>query len=157
MDSVVSGLAVSSAAGKLVGDGQGPVLDILGTANEVKLTGEETGGRLSMFVVTAGPGDGVPPHVHSREDEVFHVLDGRIEFTLDGRTTIAEPGTTVFLPAHRPHAWFVTADGPARAVLLTVPGTFDAFFAELACPPGQRRPTDEVVAICRRHGIEFVS
>lgn len=141
---------------KFVGPAQGPMLNIMGTRNEEKLTGADTAGRLSLFETTAGPGDGIPLHVHTREDELFYVLEGEVAFTANGKQAVGGPGTCLYLPMHLPHSWAVQGDAPARVLIMTLPGTFNTFFAELACPPGQMRPMPEVVAICARHGITFV-
>ncbi|WP_234818672.1 cupin domain-containing protein [Sinorhizobium fredii] len=50
--------------------------------------------------------DSPPLHVHRREDEVFHILEGRMRFHIDGRERIAGAGETVIAPkelgAHLP-------------------------------------------------------
>lgn len=146
---------IAGERASIVTSGAGDMLNVMGTRNEVKLRGTQGGGKLSVFETTAGPGDGVPMHTHSREDEYFYVLEGEVEFDDAGTRTVGGPGTFVMLPVHRPHAWRVAGDRPARMLIMTTPGTFDAFFAELACPPGQQRPMEQVIAICARFGIEF--
>ena len=141
---------------KIVGPQMGALLNVMGTRNEVKLAGADCGGRMSVIEVMAAPGDGIPLHVHTIEDEIFYVIEGEVDFTVDGETTRGGAGTFAFLPVNRPHSWFVRGDRHARLLLLTSPGTFDGFFAELACPPGQGRQMGEVIEICRRYGIEFL-
>ena len=142
-------------AARFVGPAAGPVLNIMGTDNEVKLHADHCGGSASIFEITARPGDGIPPHTHTREQEMFYVLEGEVEFNDEGQTTIATAGTMVFLPPHRQHAWVVRGDKPARMLLILVPGTFNKFFDELASPPGELRPILEVLEISARHGITF--
>ena len=38
-------------------------------------------------------GLGIPAHVHTREDEIFHITEGEIEFVIAGRRSVARPGT----------------------------------------------------------------
>lgn len=45
-----------------------------------------------------GEYDGADPHVHLRHTDCFHVLEGALEFRVDGRDVRAEPGTTVVVP-----------------------------------------------------------
>jgi quercetin dioxygenase-like cupin family protein len=131
--------------------------DIMGTDVEVKLTGAMTGGALSLFDMRAFPGQGVPPHLHRREDEIFHVTEGELRFVCAGVTQIGGPGTTVFLPRNVPHEWWVHGDKPARCVLLTTPGGFDQFFVEFQTPrDGKPLPPEQAVAVARKYGIEFV-
>ena len=134
---------------------EGGRLNVMGSDTLVKLPGVDTGGAMSMFVVTASPGDGVPMHTHTREDELFYVLEGRIRFDTGGESTVAGPGATAFLPRSVAHAWFAEGDTPTRAIIMTLPGTFDAFFAEIACPPGERPDMAAVVRTCERYGITF--
>jgi hypothetical protein len=98
---------------------------------------------------------GIPLQIHTREDELFYVLEGEIRVTVGEQQTVGGPGTTADLPVHIAPSWFVHGDRPAWMLVMTLPATFNAFFAELACPPGQPRPMDEVIAICARHGITF--
>ncbi len=39
-----------------------------------------------------------PRHVQTDEEEAFYVLDGEIEFEVDGLVAIATPGTFAFVP-----------------------------------------------------------
>ena len=50
----------------------------------VKLAGSETGG-ISIVQHTFDPGVLVPPHRHTREDEISCVISGEIGFRSDGR------------------------------------------------------------------------
>lgn len=145
----------SHLTARFVGPGAGTVRNIMGTDNEIKLHADQCGGAASIFEITAKPGDGIPPHTHTREQEMFYVLEGDVEFHDEGKLTLAGPGTMVFLPPHREHAWFVRGDKPARMLLILVPGTFNKFFDELASPPGELRPIPEVLEISARHGITF--
>lgn len=49
-------------------------------------------------------GEGPNLHVHPY-DEVFHILEGRAEFTVGEETIIAEAGSLVIGPANIPHAY----------------------------------------------------
>jgi quercetin dioxygenase-like cupin family protein len=142
-------------AARLLHAEEGGRLNVMGSDTLVKLTGADTAGQLSMFVVTANPGDGVPMHTHTREDELFYVLEGRVRFDTGGTSTVAGTGATAFLPRSVPHAWWVEGDQPAKVIIMTLPGTFDAFFAEIACPPGERPDMAAVVRTCERYGITF--
>lgn len=45
-----------------------------------------------LQVVTVDPGTTQRPHFHSRQTEVFFILEGRADLTFDGRTVRARPG-----------------------------------------------------------------
>ena len=50
------------------------------------------------------------PHWHEDLDEVFYVLEGEIEFLLDGHWRRAVAGSTVFVPAGTVHAFRNASD-----------------------------------------------
>ena len=121
----------------------------------ILVSGEVTCGAYGVWLHTAEPGFSTPRHVHAREDEVFHVLDGRLLLWCDGRETTAGPGDTLALPRGLPHAFRVISDTPARMVMTVVPGGFETFFAAIA---GLRLPDDQahLTTISDRYGLEYV-
>lgn len=56
--------------------------------------------RYSTDVVGEGPNLHVHPY-----DEIFHIVQGRAEFTVGEQTFIAEAGALVIGPANVPHAY----------------------------------------------------
>lgn len=61
----------------------------------------------SFVEVTAGAA--MPQHQHMHE-QVSQVLEGRFEFTIDGVTTIYEPGMVGVIPGHVPHGGVALTD-----------------------------------------------
>lgn len=104
---------------------------------EFLIPSDATGGILSVFRATLAEGFSPPRHVHTREDEVFVVLDGDVCFELDGRRLIAGPGTSVFMPRGVPHTFRIQS---AAAVMLGViaPGAFEQLFHNLSVPAAER-------------------
>jgi thiamine-phosphate pyrophosphorylase len=62
---------------------------------------------------------GAPDHIHLRHADCFHVLEGALEITADGRMVRVEPGMTVIVPPGVPHAF--TSAGRARFLNLHAP------------------------------------
>ena len=83
---------------------QGRTVAVVGDVYRFLATGEDTDGRYALFEAVVGPGGGPPPHVHSREEEGFYVLDGEITFTVNGERVVARPGTFANMPVGTPHA-----------------------------------------------------
>jgi quercetin dioxygenase-like cupin family protein len=130
-------------------------LHVLGGDIVLQLTGRETEGALLLALNNYPPGAGVPVHVHSREDEVFHILQGEVEITLGGQVFTAGAGQSASLPRGIPHAWKAVGTEDVKFILVTTPSGMEDMFRELsALPPG---PPDMpmIVSICRRYGIEF--
>jgi mannose-6-phosphate isomerase-like protein (cupin superfamily) len=97
-----------------------------------------TGGALSVFRATMPEGFGPPRHIHTREDEVFLVLDGEALFDIDGRILTAGPGMTVFMPRGVPHTFRVQSP-VARMLGVMTPGGFEALFRNLGVAAAERR------------------
>jgi mannose-6-phosphate isomerase-like protein (cupin superfamily) len=82
--------------------------------------------RFNLALVTIQPhraGPGV--HVHDDEDDSFYVLEGELEFTVDGEEIAAGPGTFVLVPPGVPHGFRNRGDGVARFVNVHAPAGFD--------------------------------
>jgi mannose-6-phosphate isomerase-like protein (cupin superfamily) len=63
---------------------QGRTIAVVGDVYRFLATGDDTNGKYALFEALVGPGGGPPPHVHSREEEGFYVLEGEITFTING-------------------------------------------------------------------------
>jgi len=131
----------------------------------VKLSGRETGGAFSVIETLAGPQVGPPPHVHSREDETFYVLEGTFEFLAGDRTLTATAGAVVYGPRGVPHTFKNVGDTPGRLLVVAMPAGFEEFVAEVgtpaedpATPPPPPDPAyfERLVRIAGKHGIALV-
>jgi quercetin dioxygenase-like cupin family protein len=116
-----------------------------GNLFEFLVPSDSTGGRLSVFRATFRGGFGPPRHVHTREDEVFHVLDGEVCFEIDGRRQAAGPGTSVWMPRGVPHGFRIESP-VARILGIITPGEFEHVFRNLSVPARERAlpPAGEV-------------
>jgi mannose-6-phosphate isomerase-like protein (cupin superfamily) len=114
---------------------------------EFLVPSDATGGQLSVFRATMHRGFSPPRHIHTREDEVFLVLEGDVSFEIDGRRLSAGPGTSVYMPRGVPHSFLV--ESPIAAMLgVMVPGDFEQLFRSLSVPAVQRiLPSPGTVAL----------
>lgn len=130
---------------------------VLGDRLTALLTSRDTRGEFSLFLMENGPDGGVPRHVHDRESEAFHVLEGAYEVELCGRVRTLTPGMSAYLPAGQPHAWKVVGGQPARTLVLTTPGGLEHMFADLTAL-GFRGPFDlgDLSATTARHGVRML-
>ena len=129
------------------------------------VAGEESGGAYFAMEALVPPGGGPPPHIHSREDETFYLIEGEIEFRLEDETIAAGPGDFVNVPRGTVHCFRNAGAKPARMVLTFTPAGMERFSEETLeqAPNGaQAAPhnLDEVAAryveAAPRHGLEFV-
>lgn len=109
-------------------------------------------------------GDSPPLHVHDREDEVFHVLEGEIRLRVGEAEVTAQAGDTVVGPRGVPHSFRVESE-QARFLVITTAGDFEAMVREVARPAGAGLPppveptpalVEALTAACARHHIAVV-
>jgi quercetin dioxygenase-like cupin family protein len=140
-------------------DGRTPApLNIVGEETLVKVSAQDSDGMLAFFHLVAPPMSGPPRHVHTREDELFYVLEGELVFELDGERHTVRAGDTVYLRRGVVHTYQNFSNSDARLLIATTPGTFCNLFVELsaATPPGSLPAFDIVDAIGTKYGITTV-
>jgi cupin domain len=88
-------------------------------------------------------------HIHHADDEAWHILEGTLTFRFRDNQVDAPAGTTVFVPAGVPHAYF-EAHGPTRYLIILTPRLRDLISALHAAPRAQHN------AIMRRFESEIL-
>jgi quercetin dioxygenase-like cupin family protein len=86
----------------------------------------------SVVEFDTAPGFDTGTHVHSNLEETFYVVDGELEFELDGEPFHAIAGATIFVPPHVPHRFGNHGEGRARMLIVMSPPIHDRYFDELA-------------------------
>src|SRR3954462_14165182 len=150
-------------ASHVAAPGEGPAYWSMGDLLTFKLGPEHTAGALSMAEAWIAPGGGAPPHVHHREDEMFYVLEGRMEFTLGDELIEGLPGDAFFLPRGIPHTFKNAGTAPARALVFATPCGFERFIPEFGTPAGDAvepppdtpELVDRLMAACTRYGLDM--
>lgn len=75
----------------------------------------------ASFHVTFPPGSLVPRHVHYDQDEFVYIIDGEMEFELNGEPLKLTAQTQLTLPMNVPHAIYNRSDKPATALISASP------------------------------------
>jgi mannose-6-phosphate isomerase-like protein (cupin superfamily) len=107
---------------------------------QIHLSGVQTGDEFSLIGATMPPGGDGGLHLHTREDESVHLLEGCLDVTIGEETFTLQAGQTYFAPRNIPHRLRNTGNVPARALLINTPGTFDKFVLVAGTPVGQDAP-----------------
>jgi quercetin dioxygenase-like cupin family protein len=141
---------------KIVKDSEGNILNVIGDIQTHKLGGSDTGNQLTEWVDNVEPGVGIPPHIHTKEDEIFRVIKGQIEITIDGIVTVLKEGDVAFAPKGIPHSWQVVGTEKAKMITSAFPAGIEHMFSELAKLPAGPPNFEKVTQICEKHGISFV-
>ncbi|WP_372755330.1 cupin domain-containing protein [Mariniflexile sp.] len=141
---------------KIVKDAEGDVLNVIGDIQTHKLIGSDTNNQLVEWVDNVDPGVGIPPHIHTKEDEVFRVVKGQIEIMVNGKTTVLKAGDVAFAPKNIAHSWKVVGTEKAKMITSAFPAGIEHMFMELAELPAGPPDFEKVASICGKHGISFV-
>jgi quercetin dioxygenase-like cupin family protein len=89
------------------------------------------------------PGGGLPPHRHDFE-EMFTVLEGRIEVTFRGEKSTVRVGETVNIPANAPHSFTNASERAARLLCVCSPAGQEEFFLAVGVPVDSRTASPEL-------------
>jgi quercetin dioxygenase-like cupin family protein len=144
--------------------GEGRTIAVVGDVYRFLVTGEDTNGKYAQWEAIVPPGGGPPPHVHSREEEGFYVLEGEITFTIGEERLMASAGMFANMPVGTPHSFKNESSKPARMLISLAPAGLEKMFFEVGVPmpPGATtaaRPTTEeiekLLAVAPKYGIEI--
>jgi quercetin dioxygenase-like cupin family protein len=144
--------------------GRGRTVAVVGDVYRFLATGEDTGGQYALWEAVVPPGGGPPPHVHSREEEGFYVLEGQITFTVNGERVVAAAGTFANMPVGTPHAFKNESGQPARMLISVAPAGLEQMFFEFGvplaegattAPPPTKEEIEKLLAVAPKYGVEI--
>jgi mannose-6-phosphate isomerase-like protein (cupin superfamily) len=143
---------------------RGRTVAVVGDVYRFLATGEDTDGKYALREALVPPGGGPPPHVHSREEEGFYVLEGEITLFIGDRRLIASAGTFANMPVGTPHSFKNEGSRPARMLISVAPAGLEQMFFEVGVPlpegattalPPTKDEIDKLLAVAPRYGIEI--
>jgi quercetin dioxygenase-like cupin family protein len=117
----------------MCGPQEGTAIWHFGALVVFKATGADTGGQYWLAEMQCNLGYGSPVHVHTQEDELFHVLEGEMSIEVGGQLHHATPGSSVFLPRNIPHSYKVESDR-VKVLVLGTPAGYENWFVETGTP-----------------------
>ena|SRR5437762_3759096 len=144
--------------------GEGRTIAVVGDVYRFLATGEDTNGKYALWEATVPPGGGPPPHVHSREEEGFYMLEGEITFQIGDERLVAGAGTFANMPVGTPHSFKNESDRPAKMLISVAPAGLEKMFFEVgqpvpvgaqAVPPPTKKEIEMLLAVAPRYGIEI--
>ena len=105
---------------------------------------KDTSGTFSLLEATLAPGNEPPPHMHSRKDELFYVLEGEFDTYVGEEAFKVTKGECIFLPKFKPHA-FVIRSLRLRMLILYTPGGVEEVFRKVSSPAQHLEPPTEAL------------
>jgi len=97
----------------------------------LRVSAEDSGGAMTVLEEVPPMVD-TPLHVHSREDELFYMVEGEHIVTLGDEEHTLGPGDALFAPRGIPHAQRRLEPGVGRELVVLTPAGFEEFFRDLA-------------------------
>src|SRR3954468_24960435 len=144
--------------------GEGRTIVVVGDIYRFLATGEDTNGKYAFWEAIVPPGGGPPPHVHSREDEGFYVLEGEITFQIGEEKVVATAGMFANMPVGTPHSFKNESNKPAKMLISVAPAGLEKMFMEVGVPlaegattalPPTKEEIEKLLAIAPGYGIEI--
>ena len=143
---------------------KGRTIAVVGDVYRFLATGEETNGKYALWEAIVPPGGGPPPHVHSREEEGFYILEGEITFQVGDKRVIATAGMFANMPVGTPHSFKNESGKPARMLIAVAAAGLEQMFFEVgvalaegataALPPAMAE-IEKLLEVSSRYGIEI--
>lgn len=142
--------------GIVLGSGQGRQVPVGPDTLTFKGAGEEDRYSIVEYQAAAGA-PGPPPHIHHGNEEAFYILEGEVDFRLEGETARLRPGGFVLVPRGALHTFVNAGIGPARWIGVFAPGHYERLVEELGALLPQDGPpdADAVAALFARYDTEI--
>lgn len=158
-------MAITQTRATVSRDEDGELRYWWGNLTAIRLTGEQTSGALAIIDLTLEPERMVPLHVHHKEDETFHMIEGTMTFMIGDETIEASAGDILVGPRDVPHRFKAGPDG-ARVLLLVAPANLEGLVREQSFPASARVPMpsggpppdlEKAREIALRYGCELLA
>lgn len=118
-----------------VDDGQGQSISVVGDTYRILISGEQTNGNYAVINMLVPQGGGPGPHAHKDVQEMFYVVEGEIDFKMEGSSYTASKGSFVNIPlGGAVHSFKNTTDKVAHLLCTVIPAGLEKFFQEIGKP-----------------------
>lgn len=116
----------------------------LNTLVRIHVSSADGADRISYIEHIVRQGESPPLHIHEREDEIFHLLEGEFKFRLDNREFTRRPGDVVFIPKGAPHTFLSLSPSGGRFFSVTTGEDFERFLRAMWRPASKAELPDPV-------------
>ena len=128
------------------------------------LSGDNTGGSVSVFEVTVPAGQklAAPANKNDAYEEVLYGIKGVLTWTIDGEAIEVGPGQAVCIPRGAVHRFDNFGTEDAKQLSIITPAIMGpAYFREASemmnAAPGRPPDTAPMVELFRRHGMTIAA
>lgn len=100
-----------------------------------KVTPHDTSGNYDLMIAETPPNvPGPPPHLHNSFEESFLIVEGEMEFFVNGEVKILKAGESIDIPPGTLHTFGNKSDVPCKWVNIHSPKGFRDFFEKMGVP-----------------------
>ena len=112
-----------------------------------KVTAYPTTGDYDLMMGETPPHvPGPPPHFHNSYKESFLVVEGEMEFMVNGEVTLVKAGESVDIPPQTLHTFGNKGDKSCKWVNIHSPKGFASFFEKMGVPAEEANAQEKSVA-----------
>jgi mannose-6-phosphate isomerase-like protein (cupin superfamily) len=143
---------------------EGRTIAVVGDVYRFLATGDDTNGKYAIWEAVVPPGGGPPPHVHSREEEGFYILEDEVTLHVGDEQIVVKAGTFANMPVGTPHSFKNESSRPAKMLISIAPAGSERMFLEVGVPlaegattalPPTKEEIDKMLAVAPKYGIEI--
>ena len=134
--------------------GQAETMSVMGAAVRFLCGADKTDRAWSLMEVGLPAHAGPPPH-HHPWDEAYYVVEGEVNFSIDGKERLVKAGDFVYAPAGTLHGFAGASAKPARMIIFDAPAHTEGFFRDVDREVKGAGDMAKVPAIGERHQIHF--
>jgi mannose-6-phosphate isomerase-like protein (cupin superfamily) len=115
------------------------------------VTPYDTAGNYDLMMAETPPHvPGPPPHLHTSYKEAFLIVEGEMEFMINGELQTVKAGESIDVPPNTLHTFNNRTDKPCKWINIHSPKGFRDFFETLGVPADEdnaveRSVSDEII------------
>ena len=111
-----------------------------------KVTVHDTSGDYDLMYAETPPHvPGPPPHLHNSYKESFLILEGEMEFMINGEIRKVKAGESVDIPPKTLHTFGNKSDALCKWINIHSPKGFREFFEQMGLPAHQEKSQENSV------------
>ncbi len=127
-----------------------------GEITSILASGVDTDNRVSIFDSELPAGNEAPWHYHEIDDEIFYIISGQIEFSVDQESFVAYPGDVVIAGPHVPRK-FKALQNSKMLIINSPSGPSEGFIRDIARFTLDNPPTElDRKRFIEKYGIHIV-
>jgi len=112
-----------------------------------KVTTHDTTGDYDLMIAETPPQvQGPPPHLHKSYKESFLIVEGEMEFFVNGEVKIVKSGESVDIPPNTLHTFSNKSEAVCKWINIHSPKGFRDFFEQMGIPADEEDAIEKSVA-----------